>query len=193
MDLKRTMALGLISSRLSAPGTGYLWLELVENAKMAESVHVSITSSFRDHVLADISVTLAPGVSIEALEAKLQQTLDAFLAQAKVELNDQQTNRLKKTAMSTLAYMHDDVHGTAAALATHLATGFPLPLFEEAPQTLATLRSGDLQKEAREWLTQPFPVTSIIFPPKDPDPSLSHLPNPPKEGGHVMHLSRANS
>jgi zinc protease len=189
-DLKRTIALDLISNRLGAPGTGYLWLELVEHAKMAESVSVSVYSSLRDHVLAEISVTLAPGVSIEAMEAKIQQTLAAFLDQVTVELNDEQTNRLKKTAMSTLAYMHDNIHSTATTLATHLATGFPLSLFEEAPQTLATLRSGDLQKEARDWLTQPFPVTSLILPPKDPADSVGLGANPPKGVEYVMHHSR---
>ncbi|MBN9565491.1 MAG: insulinase family protein [Alphaproteobacteria bacterium] len=186
MDLKRTIALDLITSRLDAPGTGYLWLELVEKAKMAESVNVGISSSFRDHVTAEISIALAPGITIEAMEAKLQQTLEAFLAQAKVELNDQQTERLKKTVISSLSYAHDNIHGTAAALAIHLSTGFLLQLFEDTPETLATIRPSDLQKEAQTWLTKPFPITTLILPSNNADPSLGHL-NPPQDSGHVMH------
>ena len=188
-DLKRTLALYLISSRLSAPGTGYLWLELVENTKMAESVSVRVATFLRDHVLMDISVTLAPGASIEALEAKLQQTLTAFLDQVNVELNDEQTDRLKKTTMSSLAYAHDNLHSTTSALASHLAMGFPLSLFENTPEILSTIGSDDLQNEARHWLTQPFQVTTLIEAPKDRDLSVDYS-NPPMESVHEMHHSR---
>ncbi|WP_017667214.1 pitrilysin family protein [Sandarakinorhabdus sp. AAP62] len=167
-DVALTVLAGGASSRL--------YNELVRTKKLAVAVSGGV-QAFEKVSLAEIEVTLAPGVKPEAVEAAVKQALADFIASGPSA--DEVSRVATRNVASTIRGLEavGGGGGKAAALAEGLVYAGNPEQYRIELGWYANAAPADVQAAARAWLTASAYVQTVL---PGERPAAEDVPPPPK-------------
>jgi zinc protease len=158
---KTTFSLMILEELLGNGRTGWLYQRLVTQRKLA----VAASASYRAEALgpSTFAVVLAPapGVSLEALEAALDEELAAFLAR---DIAPRDAERARNSLKAGHIYVRDGVEGMAYALGQWMMLGLDVDFFNAWPRKIDAVRVADIRRAAQETLVEKHSVTGYLSP-----------------------------
>jgi zinc protease len=149
-----------------------LYTSLVREQKLASSVSAQIDILNKGPATLRIVAVPVPGVSVVALEAALQRTLDQMLKQPPTAA---QLARAKTQLKAEAIYAQDGLQAMAMTLASLFAIGLDEQFFHAWSAQIDAVTAEAALAAARDVISPSRQVTGYLLP-KPPEPPVAPLP-----------------
>ena len=153
--------LTIFDSIVGSGSTSKLYRALVIDRKVAAGVGVSYDSAAVSYGTFSISMSPSPGVSIEQVQAALEEELAKIL---KDGISDADVARAKERILAGLVFAKDSSLGAAQGVGGMLVVGVPLEEIEDLPERLRAVTADQVRSAARKVIVQSASGTAILLP-----------------------------
>ncbi|TDK46263.1 M16 family metallopeptidase [Antarcticimicrobium luteum] len=157
---REAAALYLLSEILGGGQTSYLAEKLQFDQKIAVYTGAFYNGTTLDDTTFDLVVVPAEGVSLDAAEAALDETLRSFLRDG---VDPEQLDRIKLQLRASQIYERDDVAGIANRYGRALAVGLTVEDVQAWPDLLQAVTGDDILAAARTLLRREDSVTGRLM------------------------------
>ncbi|QFR34004.1 pitrilysin family protein [Ancylobacter sp. TS-1] len=162
-DPKESVALDVLAQVLGGGSTSRLYRTLVAQKGVAASAGAWYQSTALDDTRFGISVTPRPQVTMEALEAALDEVLADFAANGPEPAD---LERAKTRLVAEAIYAQDNQATLARIYGAALATGSTAEDVRIWPDLVKKVTADEVREAARRWLVPARAVTSQLLPAK---------------------------
>ena len=160
-EVKRVVALEVLSEALGDGGTSRLYRKLVIEQAMAVSVGTYYDAGARGEGRFVFHASPRPGVDLDALAAAVLAEARRLLDQG---FEDGELARLKKRMISSAAFARDEMKTGAWTIGAALAAGHPLSAVEHWPDHIRAVSEQDVLDALAEVLAEPRRITTKLLP-----------------------------
>ncbi len=164
-DWETAYALDVFAEVLGGGTTSRLYRELVVEQGLAASAGAFYRGSSYDSTTFRIYASPRAGVSLETLEAAIDQVLETALEEG---LTEQEVERAKKRMQAESVYARDSLGGAARIFGVALTTGLTVEDVEAWPERLATITLDQVNTVGRDVLRAGRSVTGLLRAPSSP-------------------------
>jgi len=154
-------ALETLAHMLGGGATSVLYETLVVNRKLAVSAGAYYAGSAVDDTRFWIYATPAPDVSLETLDAAIDETVKAFIA---TPIDPAHLRRAKTRLIADATYARDSQLSLARWYGEALATGLAIDDVAAWPDRIEAVSEADITAAARKWLDKRHAVTGYLLP-----------------------------
>ena len=158
-------ALTILAEILGGGTTSFLAEKLQFETQVATYTTAYYAGVSLDDTTFNVVAVPAEGVSLEALETALDDTLRAFI---EGEIDAEQLERIKFQIRASEIYAQDNVDGIANRYGRALASGLTLEDIHAWPDTLDAVTAEDIKAAARMVLNRDGSVTGWLMRPDAP-------------------------
>ena len=158
-------ALTILAEILGGGTTSFLAEKLQFETQVATYTTAYYAGVSLDDTTFNVVAVPAEGVSLEALETALDDTLRAFI---EGEIDAEQLERIKFQIRASEIYAQDNVDGIANRYGRALASGLTLEDIHAWPDTLDAVTAEDIKAAARMVLNRDSSVTGWLMRPYAP-------------------------
>lgn len=149
-------ALELAAELLGSGASSALYRKLVAERRLATDVAVSYDGYARDSGEFSISAEPRPGVSLDTLEAAINEALAAFLAHPPTK---SALMHAQRKLIADTRFRQDSPYETAMAYGKALAIGLTMQDVEKWPDRIRTVTAAEVKKAADDGLNRRNSVT----------------------------------
>lgn len=160
---KEAAALTLLAEILGGGQTSYLVEKLQFDAQVAVQSSAWYSGLSLDDTTFDLAVVPAPGVTLEAAEAALDDALTSFLAQG---IDAERLERIRMQVRASETYARDDAGGLANRYGQALTQGLTIEDVAAWPDLLQTVTAEEIMTAARKVLDPRHSVTGWLMAPE---------------------------
>ena len=154
-------ALELLAHLFGGGQTSFLYRTLVIEERIAVSAWAYYHGAAVDQSRFIVTMTPAPGVSLEMLDKAFDRTLTRFVQEG-IEAGD--LERAKTRMVADAIYARDSQSDLARWYGSSLAIGQTLRDVEEWPARIERVSAEDVTQAARRWLDHKPAVTGYLMP-----------------------------
>jgi zinc protease len=158
---RQAHALDVAMEVLGGSETSWLYRELVENQRIAVSAGASADTSGRGGGSVSLYATPAEGVSLERLEAAMDQVVARFLAEGPSEAD---VARAKSQLVAAATYARDSQESMAQIFGSSLAEGESIDDIVTWPDNIEAVTRDEALTMARQTLDINGSVTGWLLP-----------------------------
>jgi zinc protease len=152
-------ALDVLSQLMGGGVTSYLYQDLVVKTKVASNVGVYYQGSSYDASELMIYATPADGVTLEALEAAIMASVDAFKA---ADLPETDLQRAKTQLVAEAIYAQDNQSSLARIYGVALTTGQSIEDVQSWPRDIKAVTETDVRAVANRYLQVQSSVLGLL-------------------------------
>lgn len=160
-DTSQAYPLQILSEVLGGGATSRLYRTLVVEQALASGAGSWYDPASLDHGSFGIGATPRPGVTVETLEAGIDEVLRELLEKG---VSADEVTRAKNRLRASVAYARDSLHTGARVLGEALTTGQSVEDVEAWPERIAAVTPGQVTAAARAVLEERSSVTGILLP-----------------------------
>ncbi len=162
-ERKHVYPLEVLAQVFGGGSTSTLYRSLVVKQKLAVSAGAFYDGDKMGPSSFDFFASPRPGVSIEDLEAALDQAITQLLENGVKKSN---VTRAKNTMLAEAIYARDSIGGGARVIGSALAAGQTIADVEEWPERIAKVTAAQLNAAAKAVLVEKNSVTGLLLPKK---------------------------
>lgn len=154
-------ALETLAHMLGGGATSVLYETLVVDRKLAVSAGAYYAGSAVDDTRFWVYATPAHGVSLEALDAAIDETLKTFV---ETPIDSERLRRSKTRLVADATYAQDSQVSLARWYGEALATGLTIADVLAWPDRMEAVAAADVTAAAQKWLDKRRAVTGFLLP-----------------------------
>jgi len=159
-DQETAAALVILAEMLGGGQTSFLTERLQFEQQVSIYAGAFYSGTRLDETTFDLVVVPAPGVTLEAAETALDESIDAFMARG---VDEEQLARIKMQLRASQIYARDNVAGIANRYGRALTSGLTVEDVQNWPDILQAVTADDIMAAARLIFKEETSVTGWLM------------------------------
>lgn len=160
-DIKRIVALEVLSEVLGDGATSRLYRKLVIEQPLAVSVGTHFDSGARGDGTFMFHATPRPGVDLDVLVAAVRAEAQRLLDEG---FEDGELDRIKKRLVSSAVFARDEMKTGAYTIGAVRTAGHSIATVEDWPEHIRQVREQDVLDALAQVLAEPRSITTKLLP-----------------------------
>ncbi len=164
-------ALAVLAAVLDGGMSARLEKDLVRKRKVAASAGASYNVMDRGDTLLTMSLTPAPGKTLDDLRKAVRETIDALRNKPPT---DDELARVKAGVVAGMVYQQDSLSGQASLIGALASLGYDWRLKDQWADNIRKVTANDVQRVARTYLVDDRLTIARIVPAEQGSDSAAH-------------------
>ncbi|MCR4378139.1 MAG: insulinase family protein [Rhodospirillales bacterium] len=160
-DVKRIVALEVLSEALGDGATSRLYRKLVIEQPLAVSVGTHFDSGARGDGTFMFHASPRPGVDLDVLVAAVRAEAQRLLDEG---FEDGELDRIKKRLVSSAVFARDEMKAGAYTIGAARTAGHSIATVEDWPEHIRQVREQDVLDALAQVLAEPRSITTKLLP-----------------------------